>query len=155
MAWIHVNNDISLPLESLRLNWYYRPKDIGRKVNDTRQVFASMHTDVNPLTAIRGKCEIKHKSQIENIDDFRGSKDCFYFEKLYDRYIHRYYEVVPTKAVINLPDNVKKVLDERWVYILAEANRAKEYTTASKSCKRCKRYCARLVTSPSTFQPLV
>ncbi|EHL01229.1 putative SANT domain-containing protein 2 [Glarea lozoyensis 74030] len=112
------------------------PKDIGRKVNDTRQVFASMHTDVNPLTAIRGKCEIKHKSQIENMDAFRASKDSFYFEKLYDRYIHRYYEVVPTKAVINLPENVKKVLNERWVYILAETNRAKEYTTASKSYDR-------------------
>ena len=143
MAWIHVDNDTKQPIESLRLNWYYRPKDIGRNVNDTRQVFASMHTDVNPLTAIRGKCEIKHKSQIEDMDAFRSSKDCFYFERLYDRYIHRYYEVVPTKTVINLPDNVKKVLNERWAYILAETNRAKEYTTASKSCKRCKRYCAR------------
>jgi hypothetical protein len=143
MAWVHVDNDTKQPLEALRLNWYYRPKDIGRKVNDTRQVFASMHTDINPLTAIRGKCEIKHKSEIQDMDAFRASKDCFYFEKLYDRYIHRYYEVVPTKAVINLPDNVKKVLNERWVYILAETNRAKEYTTASKTCKRCKQYCAR------------
>jgi hypothetical protein len=154
MAWIHINNDTTQPLEALRLNWYYRPKDIGRKVNDTRQVFASMHTDVNPLTAIRGKCEIKHKSQVENMDAFRASKDCFYFEKLYDRYIHRYYEVVPTKAVINLPENVKKVLNERWAYILAETNRAKEYTTASKSCKRCKRYCARLVKLPQPRIPI-
>ena len=143
MAWIHVNNDSSKPLESLRLNWYYRPKDIGRNVNDTRQVFASMHTDANPLTAIRGKCEIKHKNHVENLDAFRATKDCFYFEKLYDRYIHRYYDVVPVKSVINIPANVKKVLTERWLYILAEPARAKEYVTPSKSCKRCKGYCSK------------
>jgi len=44
MEFLHISNDSSQPIDALRLNWYYRPKDIGRKVNDTRQVFASMHS---------------------------------------------------------------------------------------------------------------
>ncbi|RAL66939.1 hypothetical protein DID88_007721 [Monilinia fructigena] len=37
---------------------------------------------------------------------------------------------------------VKKVLDERWKYIIVEAGRGKEYTSAVKTCKRCSRYSA-------------
>lgn len=143
MEFLHTNNDPNLPIDSLRMNWYYRPKDIGRPVTDTRQIFASMHSDMSPLASLRGKCTIKHKSEIPNLDEFRKSKDCFWYERLFDRYIRRYYEVIPTGQVVNVPENVKKVLDERWKYILVEAGRGKELTSASKSCKRCNKYCAR------------
>ncbi|TVY83425.1 Lid2 complex component snt2 [Lachnellula suecica] len=142
MEFLHVNNDNAQPIDALRLNWYYRPKDIGRKVNDTRQVFASMHSDISPLTALRGKCQIQHKSEVAKIDDLRKMKDCFWYEKLYDRYIHRFYDVIPTSQVINVPIEVKKVLDERWRYIVVEPGRGKELTSAVKSCKRCNKYCA-------------
>ncbi|RDW85014.1 hypothetical protein BP6252_02604 [Coleophoma cylindrospora] len=142
MEFLHVQNDVTQPIDALRLNWYYRPKDIGRKVNDTRQVFASMHSDISPLTALRGKCQIKHRSQVENLDELRRTNDCFWYEKLYDRYIHRYYEVIPTSKVINVPDAVKKVLDDRWKFILVESGRGKELTSAVKTCRRCTRYCA-------------
>jgi len=145
MEFLHISNDSSQPIDALRLNWYYRPKDIGRKVNDTRQVFASMHSDISPLTALRGKCEIKHKSEVDKLDDLRKTKDCFWYEKLYDRYIHRFYDVIPTSQVINVPVEVKKVLDERWKYIVVEPGRGKELTSAVKSCKRCNKYCARCV----------
>ncbi|KAG9230211.1 hypothetical protein BJ875DRAFT_472824 [Amylocarpus encephaloides] len=101
-----------------------------------------MHTDVSPLTAIRGRCDIKHKNEVDKLDDLRRTKDSFWFEKLYDRYIHRFFDIVPTKSVINVPAVVKKVLDERWRYIIVEPGRGKELTTPSKSCKRCKGYCA-------------
>ncbi|KAK6587193.1 hypothetical protein PZA11_000483 [Diplocarpon coronariae] len=142
MEFLHVNNDATQPIDALRLNWYYRAKDIGRKVYDTRQVFASMHSDVSPLTALRGKCQIKHKAEVAKLDELRKTKDCFWYEKLYDRYIHRYYDVVPTSQVINVPAEVKKVLDERWKFIVVEPTRGKELTSAVKSCKRCSKYCA-------------
>lgn len=142
MEFLHVNNDPTQPIDALRLNWYYRPKDIGRKVNDTRQVFASMHSDISPLTSLRGKCQIKHKSEVEKLDELRKSPDCFWYEKLYDRYIHRFYDVIPTSQVINVPVEVKKVLDERWKFILVELGRGKELTSAVKSCKRCNKYSA-------------
>lgn len=146
MEFLHVNNDKTQPIDALRLNWYYRPKDIGRKVNDTRQIFASMHSDISPLTALRGKIQIKHKSEVDNLDEeVRKIKDCFWYEKLYDRYIHRYYDVIPTPLIINVPTEVKKVLDERWKYIVVEPSRGKELTSAVKSCKRCSKYCAKLV----------
>ncbi|KAH6666728.1 hypothetical protein B0J14DRAFT_678071 [Halenospora varia] len=142
MEFLHINNDSSQPIDALRLNWYYRAKDIGRKVYDTRQVFASMHSDVSPLTALRGLCYIKHKTEVDKLEDLRKQKDHFWYEKLYDRYIHRYYDVIPTSQVINVPSEVKKVLDERWKFIVVEPGRGKELTSEVKSCKRCSKYCA-------------
>lgn len=145
MEFLHVKNDAKKPVDALRINWYYRPKDIGRKIQDTRLVFATMHSDISPLTALRGKCQIRHKSEIQNMDEYRKTPDCFWYEKLYDRYIQKNYEIIPTSQIINVPERVKKVLDERWKFILVEQGRGKELTSAVKSCKRCGGYCARYV----------
>ncbi|KAI1809365.1 hypothetical protein GGS20DRAFT_309237 [Poronia punctata] len=142
MEFLHVKNDSRKPVDALRINWYYRPKDIGKRVNDTRLVFATMHSDISPLTALRGKCQIKHKAEIDDMDTFRKTPDCFYYEKLYDRYIQKHYDVIPCFQIVNVPEKVKKVLDERWKYILVEQGRAKEFTSAVKLCKRCGGYCA-------------
>lgn len=139
-------NDHSLPIEFLRVNWYYRPRDIQRKVNDTRVVFASMHSDTCPLTSLRGKCRILHRNDIAEIDEYRKTKDCFWYDRMFDRYIHRYYEVIPTSQVINVPAKVKKVLDDRWKFVVVEQGRGKELTSAIKTCRRCAGYCARCVT---------
>jgi hypothetical protein len=131
------------PIEAMRVNWYYRPRDIHRIVADTRLVFASMHSDTCPLTSLRGKCQIKHLSEIEDFNAYRKTRDSFWYDKMFDRYIHRYYEVVPTKKVINVPANVKKVLDERWKFILVEIGKRKELFSAVKTCKRCGLYAAK------------
>ncbi|KAI1383221.1 uncharacterized protein F4822DRAFT_419715 [Hypoxylon trugodes] len=142
MEFLHVQNDVAKPVDALRINWYYRPKDIGKKVNDTRLVFATMHSDISPLTALRGKCEIRHKAEIEDMEAYRKTPDCFWYEKLYDRYIQKNYDVIPCFQIVNVPERVKKVLDERWKYILVEQGRSKEFTSAVKLCKRCSGYCA-------------
>lgn len=131
------------PIEAIRVNWYYRPRDIQRKVTDTRVVFASMHSDTCPLTSLRGKCQILHSSEIPDLDEYRKTKDNFWYEKMFDRYIHRYYEVIPTSKVINVPQNVKAVLDERWRFVIVEIGRGKELTAAVKTCKRCGGFCAK------------
>jgi hypothetical protein len=145
MEFLHAGNDASKPVDALRINWYYRPKDIGRKVNDTRLVFATMHSDISPLTSLRGKCQIRHKAEITSMDEYRKSPDCFWYEKLYDRYIQKNYDLIPSSQIVNVPDKVKKVLHERWKYILVEQGRGKELTSAMKLCKRCTGYCARYV----------
>ncbi|KAI1756742.1 hypothetical protein F4782DRAFT_526418 [Xylaria castorea] len=142
MEFLHVRNDSKKPVDALKINWYYRPKDIGKRVNDTRLVFATMHSDISPLTSLRGKCQIRHKAEIEDTDVYRKTPDCFWYEKLYDRYIQKHYDVIPCFQIVNVPEKVKKVLDERWKYILVEQGRGKEYTSAVKLCKRCSGYCA-------------
>ncbi|KAI1312577.1 hypothetical protein F5Y03DRAFT_241420 [Xylaria venustula] len=142
MEFLHVQNDPKKPVDALRINWYYRPKDIGKRVNDTRLVFATMHSDISPLTSLRGKCQIRHKAEVEDMDAYRKTPDRFWYEKLYDRYIQKHYDVIPCFQIVNVPEKVKKVLDERWKYILVEQGRGKEFTSAVKLCKRCNGYCA-------------
>ncbi|PWY87014.1 PHD finger and BAH domain protein [Aspergillus heteromorphus CBS 117.55] len=142
MEFLPSKDTPSGPIEALRVNWYYRPRDIQRKVADTRLVFASMHSDTCPLTSLRGKCQILHLSEIADFDKYRKTRDSFWYDKMFDRYIHRYYDVIPTSKVINVPANVKKVLDERWKFVLVEIGRRKELTSAVKTCKRCSLYAA-------------
>ncbi|KAI0508368.1 hypothetical protein F5B22DRAFT_650035 [Xylaria bambusicola] len=142
MEFLHMQNDPKKPVDALRINWYYRPKDIGKRVNDTRLVFATMHSDISPLTSLRGKCQIRHKAEIEDMDAYRKTPDRFWYEKLYDRYIQKHYDVIPCFQIVNVPEKVKKVLDERWKYIVVEQGRGKEFTSAVKLCKRCNGYCA-------------
>ncbi len=143
MEFLHANNDHSQPVDSLRVNWFFRPRDIQRKVNDTRVVFASMQSDTCPITSLRGKCRVLHKTDIPDLDEYRKTKGSFWYEKMFDRYIHRYYEVIPTSQVINVPVKVKKVLDERWRFIVVEIGRSRELISAIKTCKRCSQYSAR------------
>lgn len=154
MEFLHAQNDTSKPVDAIRINWYYRPKDIGRKAPDTRMVFATMHSDISPLTALRGKCQIRHKAEVANMDEYRKTPDSFWYEKLYDRYIQKNYDLIPTTTIVNVPANVKKVLDERWKYVLVEQGRGKELTSAVKLCKRCTGYCARYVPHALPHVPL-
>ncbi|ROV99900.1 hypothetical protein VMCG_06241 [Cytospora schulzeri] len=142
MEFLHSKNDASNPVDSIRVNWFYRPKDMGRKSQDTRMLFATMHSDISPLNTLRGKCTVRHKAEISNVDEYRKSPDCFWWDKMYDRYIQKNYDAIPTSQIINVPERVKKVLDERWKYVLVEQGRGKELTSAVKLCKRCSGYCA-------------
>ncbi|EXJ85434.1 hypothetical protein A1O1_05798 [Capronia coronata CBS 617.96] len=140
MEFLHPKTDPTGPVEAMRVNWYYRPKDILRRVQDTRVVFASMHSDTCPLTSLRGKCNIHHLSEISNMDEYRSKPDSFWFDKLYDRYMHRYYEVIPTHRVVNVPQHVKTVLDQRWKFVLVEVGRGRELTSESKKCTKCEQF---------------
>lgn len=73
---------------------------------------------------------------------YKKTRDSFWYDKMFDRYIHRLYDVIPTKDVINVPPNVKRVLDDRWKFILVEIGKGKELTGAVKTCKRCHLFAA-------------
>jgi hypothetical protein len=137
-----VPGDPTTQVELIRINWAYRPRDVQRFVNDSRMVYVTMHSDLCPLTSLRGKCQLRHRSEIDDLDQFRKIPNAFWFNQCFDRFIHRWYEVITVSQVINVPQNVKKALDERWKYIVLEASRVKELTSAVKSCTRCSGYCA-------------
>jgi hypothetical protein len=143
MEFLHVDaGNVNSPVDSVRVNWYYRPRDVQRFSTDMRLVFSTMHSDMCPITSLRGKCTIKHRSEIEDLDAYRRERDCFYFVQCFDRFIRRSYECIPVEQIINVPDKVKKALDERWKFVVVEIGRVKELTSAAKTCKRCARYCA-------------
>src|SRR5690606_33393725 len=103
MEFLHTNNETTQPIDSIRVNWYYRPRDIQKKLTDSRQVYATMHSDTCPLASVRGHCTIMHKANIEDFDEYRKQENSFWFEKMFDRYIHRFYDVIPTRDVLNVP----------------------------------------------------
>ncbi|KAI8821134.1 PHD-zinc-finger like domain-containing protein, partial [Fimicolochytrium jonesii] len=128
---------------SVRIGWFYRPKDVlpgGKKKNhDPRLLLASMHSDINPVTSIRGKCEIMHIHHIADLDKWKAKDDTFYYDQLYDRYTHRVYDVVPLELVRNLPDEVAHALSD-YLFILVEAGKASDFTER-RVCNSCDRWC--------------
>lgn len=143
MEFVPAKDNPTGPVEQLRLNWYFRPRDIQRSSSDPRYLYATMQSDFNHLSALRGKCSVLHPSEVKNLDEYRRLKDTFWYDKVFDRYMMRAYEVIPTKDVINVPEHVKKVLDERWKFIFCEPARKKELTGAVKTCIKCGLYAAR------------
>ncbi|KAF9581173.1 putative PHD type zinc finger protein with BAH domain-containing protein, partial [Lunasporangiospora selenospora] len=130
------------PLQA-RIGWYYRPKDVmARKNHDPRLLIATMHSDMNPITSIRGRCTVTHQAYIKDMDNYRRKSDHFYYSQLFDRYIHRFYDVLPVETVRNLPPDVADELGRRYQYIVVEAGTASEYTDAHRVCVICKRWCA-------------
>ncbi|GAB7364136.1 hypothetical protein MBLNU230_g4687t1 [Neophaeotheca triangularis] len=142
MEFLHEDNNPMKPVDSIRVNWFYRPRDVMRSTADSRLLYATMHSDTSPISSLRGKCTIKHKSEISDLDAYRKERDSFYFIQVFDRFIRRWYECIPTSQIINVPEKVKKALDERWKFVAVEIGRVKELTSAVKTCKRCTRYCA-------------
>ncbi|TID16526.1 hypothetical protein E6O75_ATG11644 [Venturia nashicola] len=137
-----VPEDTTTPVEFIRINWVYRPRDVQRFVNDSRLVYVTMHSDLSPLTSLRGKLQLKHRSEISDIDAYRKIPDSFWYNQCFDRFIHRWYEVIPTSTVTNVPRNVKKTLDKRWKFLVVEASRVKDLTSEVKLCAKCDGYCA-------------
>ncbi|KAF2234455.1 hypothetical protein EV356DRAFT_532770 [Viridothelium virens] len=143
MEFLHVrSDDKNSPVDRLRINWFYRPRDLQRYNADSRLLYMTMHSDVCPITSLRGKCTIRHRSEIDDVDEYRKNKDSFWWNQLFDRFIRRWYECIPTKQIINVPERVKKALDENWKFVAVEMGRVKELTSAVKTCKRCSQYCA-------------
>ncbi|KAK9238899.1 hypothetical protein V1525DRAFT_373897 [Lipomyces kononenkoae] len=125
----------------LRINWFYRPKDIPTRSNDSRLLFATMHSDICPLLSIRGKCVVMHPAHIKDLVEYRKVPDHFWFDKLYDRYICRFYEMIPTEKILNVPEEFGKVLRARVKYGVMEIGRGKDLSSAARSCTRCEQWC--------------
>ncbi|KAI9099711.1 PHD-zinc-finger like domain-containing protein, partial [Phlyctochytrium arcticum] len=126
-----------------RIGWYYRPKDVlpgGRgKKHDPRLLLASMHSDINPITSIRGRCRIEHTEHVPDLEQYKQMEDCFYFDQLYDRYTHRVYDVIPLEKVQNIPKKISDALND-YRFILVETGKAADFTE-SRVCSSCNVWC--------------
>ncbi|CAI6503481.1 AIS_HP2_G0017930.mRNA.1.CDS.1 [Saccharomyces cerevisiae] len=113
----------------VRMNWYYRPRDIQEHVNtfNPRLVYASLHQDICPISSYRGKCSILHKDEV--LDILPNEKESitrpniFYFDELFDRYTLKYYKVYSTDKILNNWNSKSPflyVLNKRFRYIYTE-----------------------------------
>lgn len=127
----------------IRVNLFLRMRDLTHRSNsDPRLLVATMHSDTFPVAAIRGKCRVKHRELISNgspqeLAAWKRRDDHFYYHQLFDRYIHRFYEVIPTWKLKNAPENVLQVLRERYSFIVAETSIASELCDVLRECFVC------------------
>ncbi|KAH6561512.1 hypothetical protein BASA62_009762 [Batrachochytrium salamandrivorans] len=127
----------------IKVAWFSRPKDVlggsRRKHFDPRLLVATMNTDINPISAIIRKCDIKHMSHIQNMDTYKSLEDTFYYNQLYDRHTRRLYDVIPIESAKNLPLRILRHLAS-FQFILVEAGNADSFIT-KRICQSCSGWC--------------
>lgn len=126
----------------VRVNWLYRPRDLSKPVSDSRMLYVSMASAVCPIASIRGKCTVRHRDHIKDMDDYRRTPNSFWFDKLFDLYILRFFDVVPTEKMINYPAIVYEALCARFKYAIMEPGRAKELCATPCDCAKCQQWCS-------------
>jgi hypothetical protein len=72
-------------------------------------LLAAIHTDVQPLSHIRGKCYVRHKDRIDDLLQWKKMPDRFYFVKFFDPYIKREFDVIRTEAAKNSESSPRSV----------------------------------------------
>lgn len=109
---------------SFSVCWFYRPRDLNRRTADSRLVYASLHRDTCPIASYRGKVTMMHKSEIDDLDEYKKMPDSFYFDKLYDRYMIKMYDMIPTNKLVHLPQNYYTALNKRFEFVFVEVGKA-------------------------------
>ncbi|CDK26454.1 unnamed protein product [Kuraishia capsulata CBS 1993] len=127
---------------NFKVCWFYRPRDLNRHSVDSRLLYATLHSDECPIQSFRGLVTVKHKIDIKDLDQYRASANCFYFDKLYDRYMIKMYDVLPTVKLINLPTDYYKALNKRYEFVFVEVGRGSDLMTAPKNCEKCSQWCS-------------
>lgn len=135
--------DTSMPASDFMFEvlWFYRPRDISRHSIDSRFLFATVHKDLCPIQSFRGFVTIKHASEIEDMKEYKKQKNCFYYEKLYDRYMMKTYDMIPTKEMTNLPPNYYKALNKRFSFIFLENGHGENLLAEPQNCEKCHQWC--------------
>lgn len=135
------DSDNACDLYQVRLNWLYRPADLHKSAKNTRELLLTMHADLCPLASVRGKCTVKHRAEIGSAAEFANYikvPSNFWFDRLWDRYIERFFDVVPSNNLVSLPSDLREVLSSRYQYVVLEPIKTKELTSGiSQECKTC------------------
>ena len=142
-----VSQDGKVPTQ-LRANVFLRMRDLThRSNNDSRLLVATMHADIFDIDAVRGKCRVLHRELISNgltpeVAAWKRRDDHFYYHQLYDRYIHRFYDVIPTYRIKNAPEEVLATLRERYSFVVAEVGISADLCDALRGCAICHQWAA-------------
>lgn len=86
----------------VRLAWYYRPSDVSdRPVADPRLLLAAIYSEVCDIHQLRARCHVVHRDKISDLSGWKKRPDRFYFNRLFDPYIKKEFEVIPSHDVRN------------------------------------------------------
>lgn len=86
----------------VRLAWYYRPSDVSdRPVADSRLLLAAIYSEVCDINQLRSKCFVIHRDKITDLAGWKKRPDRFYFNRLFDPYIKKEFEVIQAADVRN------------------------------------------------------
>jgi hypothetical protein len=90
------------PPARVRLGWYYRPSDVSdRPTPDPRLLLTAIYSETADITQLKGKCFVAHRERISDLGGWKKRPDHFYFNRLFDPYIKREFEVLQASAVRN------------------------------------------------------
>ncbi|KAH9930212.1 uncharacterized protein B0H18DRAFT_993754 [Fomitopsis serialis] len=135
------------PYARVRLAWYYRPSDVSdRPSADCRLLLAAIYSEVCDLSQVRGKCYVVHRERISDLAGWKKRPDRFYFTRLFDPWIRKEFEVIPSATVRNLPQHIRDVLLERYEYVVAEKDVVPDLTDTLRTCDTCTQWCSPLET---------
>jgi len=134
------------PGTQIRANLFFRMRELVQRANnDSRLLVATMHTETLGIEALRGKCRVMHRELIGSSPEVAAWKrrdDHFYYYQLYDRYIHRFYDVIPTYRLRNAPDAVLTTLRDRYSFVVAEVGISADLCDALRGCAICRQWAA-------------
>lgn len=165
---------------NFQIQWFYRPRDISKTTSDSRLLFASMHTDSCPISSFRGLVEVRHKQDIEDefnrvqekehkrsgngkrntspssastaLEIYAQKPNQFYFDKLFDRYMIKFYDVLLTANLLQYAEvensksrNFLIALNKRYEFIFVESQRTKSlidsFSSNTCNCEICGQWC--------------
>ncbi|KAJ1736101.1 putative PHD type zinc finger protein with BAH domain-containing protein [Coemansia biformis] len=128
----------------VRLAWFQRARDLPVtrvRAKDIRLLVATMHTDINPVTAIKGKCHVRHESEIADLNAWKAQPDHYWYTSLFDRYSTRFYEIVPVSQIRNAPQEVLLKLHDTYEFIFAETQKVNDLASTRRACTVCAKWC--------------
>ncbi|KAF9038560.1 hypothetical protein BJ165DRAFT_1416696 [Panaeolus papilionaceus] len=126
----------------VRLAWYYRPSDVSdRPVTDPRLLLAAIYSEVCDINQLRAKCHVVHRDKISDLAGWKKRPDRFFFNRLFDPYIKKEFEVIQARDVRNLPKHIRDVLVERYEFVVAEKEVIPDLTDNIRLCDTCTDWC--------------
>ncbi|KAJ2558094.1 putative PHD type zinc finger protein with BAH domain-containing protein [Coemansia sp. RSA 1933] len=128
-----------------RLAWFQRPRDLPVtrvRAKDSRLLVATMHSDINPVSAIKGKCFVRHITEIAELGAWKSKPDHYYYTQLFDRYSTRLYDMIPVSQIRNAPQDVLQKLHDTYEFIFAEAQKITDLVNTRRACTICAKWCS-------------
>ncbi|WBW74134.1 Lid2 complex PHD finger subunit Snt2 [Schizosaccharomyces osmophilus] len=128
--------------DSVRLNWFFRPRDIQRNSSDTRLLYASMHSDIYNVGFIQELVSVKHKTEIQNFNEYKRQPKCFYYDRLFDQNINKVFDLIPVHSITNLPKRTLSDLQNNYSFAIVELAKGRALMGTPRLCNVCKEWCS-------------